>query len=1141
MAQQIKLKRSAVAGKVPSTGSLAAGELAINTVDGKLYFKRDDNTIQSIVTTNATITGSVNINGSITGSDIRINQWGSVSASLSAIQASANALTLDNVTDNGNTTTNSVTVGGLTVDTNTLYVDTANKRLGSGTTSPTRNLDLESSAGTSVGIQLNSTAAGGRSYSFFSTNDASSLGGGKFGIYDDTAAAGRIVLDANGNTGFNKNNPAEAVDINGNLLVTGSAKVSGGITGSLLGNASTATTASFALTAPFSGITGKPTLVSSSAQIDLSQATGTAATAVSASYALSASFAVTASYIGAGFIDGTVANATYAANTVINVKNVSGAPIAKGTPLYITGSGTSGNLAGVFPADASNPLRMPAGAIAADAIAAGAEGIGLLNGFINGVNTSAFNSGDEVYVAAGGGYTNIVPTGSNILIQKLGNVEKVDSTNGSGVIHGPGTARNVPNIATGFTWVGNGNGVATPTAVSTLSVASAVSTSHALIADAVNTLNQNVTINGNLTVFGTASFTSVTSSQLVVDDSFISVNVFEPVERFGGLRVYDSGSSQATASLAWDSLHNHWVYQNASGSMYTGGMLLSGPRNTGSLGDEPNLAKWYVPRSDGGDHLDNSQIFSSGSKTDITGSLTTTGKVTIGTVDNYGADPDKFLAIINGEVVYRTGAQLLSDIGGQTAGTFVQNAGSGGQARYIMRYADSNSATTSSMYEDTSGRIGIKTTTPTRNLEVDGISESTVAKFITSDNNYSSIEVGDTGDVYSSIIFTSDSGSGEVFKYGNGWGSENGMVALRSSNGPIALQAAGTTRVFVTSAGNVGVRTTTPAYPLDINGANLQIGSVVVGRGLTPNTALLVGSGSLTVFTGSSSLTVYGNNALTSLTTGFANDAFGAYALNLTSTGSYNSAFGQSAGRRNNGSQNVFFGQFSGPFYHTLTGGFNTFIGPLSGIFSSGSAAKNTGIGASALYNLSDGIENTAIGSAALFDVTTGSGNIAFGFNTGRGITTGNGNLVIGNGITGLSSNLSNNIIIGDGQGNIKYRYADHNTTVSGSLSIQGSTTVVQQGIFVTGLTSLTVASISTGSYEAAFLDYMLSNGSNKRAGTLTVVWTASDIEWNDASTLDLGSTAGAEFTPTLAGSNANIVLAVPGGDWTVKGHLRYM
>lgn len=70
MAQNIKLKRSAVPGKVPTTAQLEAGELAINTADGKLYFERDDNSVQSVFTTNALISGSLNLSGSatITGS-----------------------------------------------------------------------------------------------------------------------------------------------------------------------------------------------------------------------------------------------------------------------------------------------------------------------------------------------------------------------------------------------------------------------------------------------------------------------------------------------------------------------------------------------------------------------------------------------------------------------------------------------------------------------------------------------------------------------------------------------------------------------------------------------------------------------------------------------------------------------------------------------------------------------------------------------------------------------------------------------------------------------------------------------------------------------------------------------------------------
>lgn len=63
MAQSIILKRSATAGKVPTTSSLSVGELAINTYDGKIFFNRSGsvNSIQSVLTTNSTTTGSITL------------------------------------------------------------------------------------------------------------------------------------------------------------------------------------------------------------------------------------------------------------------------------------------------------------------------------------------------------------------------------------------------------------------------------------------------------------------------------------------------------------------------------------------------------------------------------------------------------------------------------------------------------------------------------------------------------------------------------------------------------------------------------------------------------------------------------------------------------------------------------------------------------------------------------------------------------------------------------------------------------------------------------------------------------------------------------------------------------------------------
>tara|TARA_B100000029_G_scaffold33519_1_gene31761 strand:+ start:3639 stop:3935 length:297 start_codon:yes stop_codon:yes gene_type:complete len=70
MAQVVKLKRSSVAAKVPSTSDLALGELAMNTNDGKIYFEKNDGsaTIQTIVTTNSQTTGSIELTAAVTAS-----------------------------------------------------------------------------------------------------------------------------------------------------------------------------------------------------------------------------------------------------------------------------------------------------------------------------------------------------------------------------------------------------------------------------------------------------------------------------------------------------------------------------------------------------------------------------------------------------------------------------------------------------------------------------------------------------------------------------------------------------------------------------------------------------------------------------------------------------------------------------------------------------------------------------------------------------------------------------------------------------------------------------------------------------------------------------------------------------------------
>lgn len=72
MAQILKLRRSAVSGQQPTNAQILLGELAINTTDGKIFFAKSGSlgeSIEEVIVTNSTNTGSINIIGDISGSN----------------------------------------------------------------------------------------------------------------------------------------------------------------------------------------------------------------------------------------------------------------------------------------------------------------------------------------------------------------------------------------------------------------------------------------------------------------------------------------------------------------------------------------------------------------------------------------------------------------------------------------------------------------------------------------------------------------------------------------------------------------------------------------------------------------------------------------------------------------------------------------------------------------------------------------------------------------------------------------------------------------------------------------------------------------------------------------------------------------
>ena len=94
----------------------------------------------------------------------------------------------------------------------------------------------------------------------------------------------------------------------------------------------------------------------------------------------------------------------------IEVRNNSGASIAKGTPVYISGYSTKPTIA---KSDSDDLTTFPVIGITQSAITDGSDGVVIVSGVFDEVNTSSYTAGDILYVANGGGLTDTIPTGGS--------------------------------------------------------------------------------------------------------------------------------------------------------------------------------------------------------------------------------------------------------------------------------------------------------------------------------------------------------------------------------------------------------------------------------------------------------------------------------------------------------------------------------------------------------------------------------------------------------------------------------------------------------------------------------------------------------------------------------------------------------
>jgi hypothetical protein len=366
------------------------------------------------------------------------------------------------------------------------------------------------------------------------------------GQYNFVSPVQSAFIVGNGTDDGNRSNLIYAagneVQISGSLIATS-------FTGSLQGTSSFAISSSNAITASFVAIAqtasfvtassvfgpfGSNSVTSASFAISSSQAQNaqTASFTISASWAENASTAsyvtplyqdvlingnlnVTSSFTASGLNYPAIDNGEesfiqtdgngnlslqYVKTIYEEIVNGEATNLIKGTPVYASGSQGAASI--VYRADAGDPTKMPVIYVAADTLAPTEAGRGIALGLIKGVDTTGFPAGTEIYVAPGGGFTSIRPTGSAI-VQVLGYVTK-EGNGGQGVILNPGP-NSLPNLSSGSVWVGNADSIPVAVLTSSLSVASssfAQTASYAL----------NVTTIDTSSFVTTSSFNTFTSS-----------------------------------------------------------------------------------------------------------------------------------------------------------------------------------------------------------------------------------------------------------------------------------------------------------------------------------------------------------------------------------------------------------------------------------------------------------------------------------------------------------------------------------------------------------------------------------------------------------------------------------------------------
>jgi cytoskeletal protein CcmA (bactofilin family) len=549
----IKLRRSATAGAIPTTSNLDLGELAINTYDGKLFLKKNISGTESIVEiggdsgTQQTavykeyVYTATNNQTSFSGSD---DNSQTLSYVVGYLQVFLNGVLLENGTDYTATTGNSVVLVNGAATSDILQISTFVKVLGTG--------DMVTNTFTGNG----STAA----YTL-TTNPDTEENTIVFvdGVYQEkdtyTVSGTTLTFDANVPNGasievvIGSRNvttlDAADLSISGDLTVAGEAIITGDIQGDLRGATLFKAKAGEALSKGdvvyISGISGNTTVVSKADADDSAKMPAFGVVAADASL-----------------------NASVSIYTFGRLSGLDTSSFSEGDELFV--STTAGALTSTAPTGESSKIQKIAKVTRSDNSAGSIfiMGAGRSNAVPNLDDGDIFigNASNQASTAALN--TSIVPESGNLYFTTA----RVDShlSGGTGVTYSTGTISIGQDVGTSADVQFND-----------------VQVDGTLTSDDITSTNisvaGNATITGNLTVEGTT--TTLNTATLDVEDKNITLN-YGSGDTSGsangaGITIQDAVNSTTDSTILWNQSNSEFDFSH--------GINVTGTVTYGTLND----------------------------------------------------------------------------------------------------------------------------------------------------------------------------------------------------------------------------------------------------------------------------------------------------------------------------------------------------------------------------------------------------------------------------------------------------------------------------------------------------------------------------------------------------------------------------